>query len=163
MRSAGPGRCLIVLTGFIQCCSVTNSVVPLFPFHACFCRCYKSGTTTTISYFLHVLHAQPSSHVLALCKVCFCQTVSLHIFGTKLKSRLYTRKVQLHPHRIIACWQSMAVSTDFLQTWSGTYWWTGILLNTKYQTHNLVSAPQGTPTNPSLFCDTFSLLQKRKK
>jgi hypothetical protein len=26
----------------------------------------------------------------------------------------------------------------------------------------LVSAPQGTPTNPSLFCDTFSLLQKRK-
>ena len=24
------------------------------------------------------------------------------------------------------------------------------------------SAPQGTPTNPSLFCDIFSLLQKRK-
>jgi len=40
---------------------------------------------------------------------------------------------------------------------------TGLLLNTKYQTHNLVSAPQGTQTNPSLFCDTFSLLQKRKK
>jgi len=37
------------------------------------------------------------------------------------------------------------------------------LLNTKCQTHNLVSAPQGTPTNPSLFCDTFSLLRKRKK
>ena len=25
------------------------------------------------------------------------------LFGTKLKSRLYTRKVQLHPHRIIGC------------------------------------------------------------
>jgi len=59
----------------------------------------------------------------------------------------------------------MAVSTDFLQTWSGTCWWTGLLLNTKYQTPNLVSAHkehQATP-NPSLFCDTFSLLQKRKK
>jgi hypothetical protein len=30
MRSAGPGRCLIALIGFIQCCKVTNSVVP-FP------------------------------------------------------------------------------------------------------------------------------------
>ena len=59
----------------------------------------------------------------------------------------------------------MAVSTDFLQTWSVTCWWTGLLLNTKYQTPNLVSAHkehQATP-NPSLFCDTFSLLQKRKK
>ena len=97
---------------------------------------------------------------LLTCSTCFCQTVSPHIFGTKLKSRLYTRKVQLHPHRIIACLQSMAVFTDFLQTWSGTCWWNGngLLLNTKNQTHNLVSAPQGTPTNPSL----FSLLQKRK-
>ena len=40
---------------------------------------------------------------LLTCSICFCQTVSPHIFGTKLKSRLYTRKVQLHPHRIIAC------------------------------------------------------------
>jgi len=40
---------------------------------------------------------------LLTCSICFCQTVSPHIFGTKLKSRLYTKKVQLHPHRIIAC------------------------------------------------------------
>jgi len=32
----------------------------------------------------------------------------------------------------------------------------------EHQTHNLVSAPQGTQTNPSLSCDTFSLLQKIK-
>ena len=56
----------------------------------------------------------------------------------------------------------MAVSTDFLQTWSGTYWWTGILLNTKYQTHNLVSAPQGTQTNPSLFCDTLATAKENE-
>ena len=31
-------------------------------------------------------------------------------------------------------------------TWSGTCWQTGLLLNIKYQTLNLVSAPQGTPT-----------------
>jgi len=40
---------------------------------------------------------------LLTCSIYFCQTVSPHIFGTKLKLRLYTRKVQLHPHRIIAC------------------------------------------------------------
>ena len=40
--------------------------------------------------------------------------------------------------------------------------WTGLLLNTIYQTHNLVSAPQGTPTNPSLFCDTFATAKKKK-
>ena len=57
----------------------------------------------------------------------------------------------------------MAVSMDFLQTCSKCCWRTGLLLNTKYQTHNLVSAPQGTQTNPSLFCDTFSLLRKRNK
>ena len=51
----------------------------------------------------------------------------------------------------------------FLQTWSGTCWWTGLLLNTKYQTHNLVSAPQKTPNNSSLFCDTFSLLLQKRK
>ena len=56
----------------------------------------------------------------------------------------------------------MAVSTDFLQTWSGTYWWTGLLLNTKYQTHNLVSAPQGTQTNPSLFCTPSRYCKKEK-
>jgi len=42
------GKCLIVSNGFIQCCNVTNSVVPFLPFPRVFCRCYKSGTTTTI-------------------------------------------------------------------------------------------------------------------
>jgi len=65
--------------------------------------------------------------------------------------------------KIIVCWLSMVVSIDFLQTWSGTCWRTGILLNIKYQTLNLVSAPQGTPTNPSLFFATFSPLLIRKK
>jgi hypothetical protein len=37
------------------------------------------------------------------------------------------------------------------------------LLNIKYQTLDLVSAPQGTPTNPSLFFATFSRLLKRIK
>jgi len=32
MWSVGPGRCLIVFTDFVQCCSVTNSTVPCFPF-----------------------------------------------------------------------------------------------------------------------------------
>jgi len=36
---------LIVFTGFIQCCNVTNSVVPFFPFQGFF---YKSGATKTI-------------------------------------------------------------------------------------------------------------------
>ena len=40
---------------------------------------------------------------LQTCSICFCQAVSPHIFGTKLKLSLYTRKIQLHPHRIIAC------------------------------------------------------------
>ena len=48
MQSAGPGRCLIVFTGFIQCCNVTNSIVPFFPFQGFFCRYYKSEATTTI-------------------------------------------------------------------------------------------------------------------
>ena len=48
-------------------------------------------------------------------------------------------------------------------TWSGTCWQTGLLLNIKNQTLNLVSAPQGTPTNPSLFFATFSQLLKGKK
>ena len=55
----------------------------------------------------------------------------------------------------------MAVSTDFVQTWSGFYWWTGLLLNTKYQTHNLVSAPQGTQTN--LYYATHSRYCKKEK
>jgi hypothetical protein len=42
------------------------------------------------------------------------------IFGTKSKLRLCTKKVQLRPPKIIVCWLSMVVSTDFLQTWSGT-------------------------------------------
>jgi hypothetical protein len=100
---------------------------------------------------------------LLTCSICSCQTVSPHIFRTKSKVRLCTKKVQLRPPNIIACWLSMVVSIDFLQTWSGTCWRTGLLLNTKYRTHNLASAPQGTQTDPSLFCDTFSLLQKRKK
>ena len=54
----------------------------------------------------------------------------------------------------------MVVSIDFLQTWSGTCWQTGLLLNIKYQTLNLVSAPQGTRTNPSLFFATFLRLLK---
>ena len=37
---------------------------------------------------------------LLTCSICFCQTVSPHIFGTKLKSRLYTRKVQLRPPKL---------------------------------------------------------------
>ena len=61
------------------------------------------------------------------------------------------KKGQLRPPKIIVCWLSMVVSIDCLQTWSGTCWRTGLLLNIKYQTLNLVSAPQGTPTNPSLF------------
>ena len=57
----------------------------------------------------------------------------------------------------------MVVSIDFLQTWSGTCWRTGLLLNIEYQTLNLVSDPQGTPTKPPLFFATFSRLLKRKK
>jgi hypothetical protein len=52
--------------------------------------------------------------------ICSCQTVSSHIFGTESKLRLYTKKVQLRPQKIIVCWLSMAVSIGFLQTWSGT-------------------------------------------
>jgi hypothetical protein len=101
---------------------------------------------------------------LLTCSIYSCQqTVSPHIFGTKSKLRLCTKKVQLRPPKSIVCWLSMVVSIDFLQTWSGTCWRTGFLLNIKYQTVNLVSAPQGTPTNPSLFFATFSRLLKRKK
>ena len=57
----------------------------------------------------------------------------------------------------------MVVSIDFCKlAWSGTCWRTGLLLNIKYQTLNLVSVPQGTPTNSSLFFATFSRLLKRK-
>jgi len=86
---------------------------------------------------------------LLTCSIHSFQTVSWspHIFGTKSKKlRLCTKKVQLRPPKNIVCWLSMVVSIDFLQTWSGTCWRTGLLLNIKYQTLNLVSAPQGTPT-----------------
>jgi len=70
MRSLGPGRCLIVFYGFMQCCNVTNSVVPFFPFHGCFGRCYKSGATSLVlqqqlSQFLHIF-TQPSSRTFWL-------------------------------------------------------------------------------------------------
>jgi len=46
-----------LLTDFIQCCNVTNSVVPFFPFQG-FCRCYKSGATTTvITVFIRFVYA----------------------------------------------------------------------------------------------------------
>jgi len=90
--------------------------------------------------------------------------VSPHIFGTESELRLYTKQVQLcSPKLPSAGYQRLCVSIDFLQTWPGTCWRTGLLLNIKYQTLNLVSAPQGTPTNPSLFFATFSRLLKRKK
>ena len=57
---------------------------------------------------------------LLTCSICSCQTVSPHIFRTKSKLRLYTKKVQIRPPKIIVCWLSMVVSLDFLQTWSGT-------------------------------------------
>ena len=101
--------------------------------------------------------------LILTCFLCSCQMVSPHSFGTKSKLRLCTKKVQLRLQKITVCWLTMAVSMDFLQTCSKCCWRTGLLLNTKYQTHNLVSAPQGTQTNPSLFCDTFSLLRKRNK
>jgi hypothetical protein len=68
---------------------------------------------------------------LLTCSICSCQTVSPHISGTKSKLRLYTKKVQLRPPKIIVCWLSMVVSIDFFQTWSGTCWRTGLLLNIK--------------------------------
>ena len=40
---------------------------------------------------------------LLTCSVCSCQTVSPHIFGTESKLRLYTKKVQLRPPKIIVC------------------------------------------------------------
>jgi hypothetical protein len=40
MRSVGLGRCLIDFTGFIQCCNVTNSVVPFSPHRGFLCGCY---------------------------------------------------------------------------------------------------------------------------
>ena len=43
LRLAGPDRCLIGITGFIQCCNVTNSIVPFFPFQGFFV-----AATTTI-------------------------------------------------------------------------------------------------------------------
>jgi len=46
---------------------------------------------------------------LLTCSICFCQTVSPHIFGTESKLRLCIKKVQLHPPKIIVCWLSMVV------------------------------------------------------
>ena len=37
------------------------------------------------------------------------------------------------------------------------------MLNIKYHTFNLASAPQGTPTNPSLFFATLATAKKEKK
>ena len=49
---------------------------------------------------------------LLACFICSCQTVSPHIFGTKSKLRLCTKKVQLRPQKSTVCWLSMAVSID---------------------------------------------------
>ena len=60
---------------------------------------------------------------------------------------------------------AMVVSIDFLQTWSGTRWLTDWAL----AEHQLPASQFGfcliRNTNQPLFilCDTFSLLQKRKK
>ena len=96
--------------------------------------------------------------------ICSCQTVSRtpHLWNKVKITPLHKKGTTTSP-TIIVCWLLMVVSIDFLQTWSGTCWRTGLLLNIKYQTLNLVSAPQGTPTNPSLFFATFSRLLKRKK
>ena len=73
------------------------------------------------------------------------------------------KKGSITTPQITACWRSTAVSTDSLQMWLKTYCRTGLLLNIRYQTHNLVSAPCGTPFSLSLFFDTFLQQQKRKK
>ena len=94
MRSVvSPGRSLIVFTGFVLCCNVTNNVVPFSPFLAeghphcnhCnhfppfqgfFCRCYMCASLVLqqqLSQFLHVLPTQPCSLFLTAgftCKLC---------------------------------------------------------------------------------------------
>ena len=40
---------------------------------------------------------------LLTCSICSCKTVSPHIVGTESKLRLYTKKVQLRPPKIIVC------------------------------------------------------------
>jgi len=73
MRLAGPGRSLIVFTGYIQSCNVVNSVVPFLPFQGFFGRCYKSGATTTmITVFIRITNTAQQSHVLTdgfICKL----------------------------------------------------------------------------------------------
>jgi len=57
----------------------------------------------------------------------------------------------------------MAVSTDFLQTWSGTCWWTGLLLNTKYQTRSQFGFCPTRNTNQPLFILRHILATAKKK
>ena len=87
--------------------------------------------------------------------ICSCQTVSPHIFGTNFGSA-QERSNYIFP-KVFVRLQLMAVSTDLFLCWR-----TGLLLNIKHQTHSLVSAQQGTPTNPSIFFATFLRLQKNK-
>jgi hypothetical protein len=58
--------CLIVFTGLIQCCNVTNSVVPFFPFQGFFVGATSLVLQHQLSQFLHVLHTQPSSRTFWL-------------------------------------------------------------------------------------------------
>ena len=89
--------------------------------------------------------------------------VTPHLWN-RVKITPLHKKVQLRPPNNIVCWLSMVVSIDFCKRGQGLAdGLPGLWLNIKYQTLNLVSAPQGTPTDPSLFFTTFSRLLKRKK
>ena len=107
LRPVGPGRCLIV-TDFIQCCNVTNSVVPIyFPSPSFFVGATSLVLQKQLSQFLHVLQTQPSSCTFwlngLLCKLCkLCINVEKFCglaFGLQgLQKKAFSQEV-----RLLAC------------------------------------------------------------
>jgi hypothetical protein len=98
---------------------------------------------------------------LLTCSICSCQTVSPHIFGTESKLRLYTKKVQLRPPKIVAGYQWLYLTFckrgQGLADGLGSCWTSNTRLSIWFLPHKA-----GTPTNPSLFFATLTTAKKEK-
>jgi hypothetical protein len=62
-----PKRSATIFTGFIQCCNVTNSVVPFFPFQGFFVGATSLVPQHQLPQFLHVL---TDGFICYLCNLC---------------------------------------------------------------------------------------------
>ena len=78
-----PLRRSIGFTGFIQCCNVTNSIVPFSPFQGFFVGATSLVLQQRLSQLLHVLHMQPSSRTFWLMVLSVNSINSVHLLCSR--------------------------------------------------------------------------------